>query len=294
MFYLVIKQWNIRKAWAQPWPTVSSNTAASTSVCSAAEFMTNVDFLPSKVLPTSCPAEWGASQAWGSSSPPLSHWHTADSQTARRSSYFHSLTSQRLTRLRMLPVCCCYSGGFMTRTGRWRRRTRMLISAADVSWCGFSVCFSGKMLLHCDWLVYSVKVCDFGNWGRWTYANDSKFQILKQLQTTKILGLVYHHCISNSNRELLTDSSLYWSVKENWPVKSLSHWVGPQQWTKIHIQTRALSTPRATELFVHVVSVGGWATEWFVRSQLRLTASGQRWSWSEKRKSELLLLNMTC
>lgn len=170
----------------------------------------------------------------------------------------------------------------------------LLISAADVSWCGFSVCFSGKMLLQCDWLVYSVKVSDFGNWGRWTYANDSKFQILKQLQTTKILGLVYHHCISNSNRELLTDTSLYWSVKENWPVKSsLSHWVGPQQWTKIHIQTRALSTPRITELFVHVVSVGGWATEWFVNSQLSLTASGQRWSWSEKRKSELLL-TMTC
>lgn len=170
----------------------------------------------------------------------------------------------------------------------------LLISAADVSWCGFSVCFSGKMLLHCDWLVYSVKVGDFGNWGRWTYANDSKFQILKQLQTTKILGLVYHHCISNSNRELLTDSSLYWSVKENWPVKSsLSHWVGPQQGTKIHIQTQALSTPRTTELFVHVVSVGGWATEWFVNSQLSLTASGQRWSWSEKRKSELLL-TMTC
>lgn len=180
MFDLVIKQWNIvfllhlfanqqqqLKAWARPWPTVSSNTPASTPVCSAAEFMTIVDFLPSKVLPASCPAEWGASQAWGSSSPPLSRWHTADSQTARRSSFFHSLTSQRLTRLRMLPLCCCYSGGFIDKDGTVEEHGRvlktLLISAADVSWCGFSVCFSRKMLLQCDWLVYRVKVGDFGN-----------------------------------------------------------------------------------------------------------------------------------
>lgn len=127
---------------------------------------------PSKVLPTSCPAGGGASQAWGFWSPVLSHWHTADSQTARRSSFYHSLPLQRLTWQRTLTLPLLLFQGFHDKIGRveekntegfWRHCSFLLLRFHEV----------GFVLL--EKLFYSVKVCDFGNCRRWTYANYSKF-----------------------------------------------------------------------------------------------------------------------